>query len=208
MSNTFTAVVTDTPMAQTLPVSNALSDNACSNFSNSTTGFASLPSCPTTGTTVPIVDNIVSITYMHIVQPITATMSQPLLHTSTNIHSMQTSYFLGFEAFRDSSSLYLNQAKYISNLLVKKNMVHVKPSSTPMTIDQKLALEDSAPFPDVTLYRSTIGALQYLTSTRPDISFSVNKLSQFLKAPTQHHWSAYKRLLRYVSGTHTLGLSF
>ena len=94
------------------------------------------------------------------------------------------SYFLRFEAFKDSSDLYLNQSKYISNLLVKKNMVHVKPSSTPMTIDQKLALEDSAPFPNVTLCRSTIGVLQYLTLTRSDISLSVNKLSQFLKAPT------------------------
>ena len=90
MSNTFTAVVTDTAMALTLPVSNALSDNACSSFSNSTTGSASLPSCPATGTTVPIVDNIVSTPCTHDVQPITATMSQPLLHTSTNIHSMQT----------------------------------------------------------------------------------------------------------------------
>ncbi|RVW57333.1 Retrovirus-related Pol polyprotein from transposon RE2 [Vitis vinifera] len=90
------------------------------------------------------------------------------------------SYFLGFEAFIDSSGLYLNQAKYIFDLLIKTNMVHAKPSSTPMVLGQKLALEDSAHFPDVTLYRSTIGALQYLTLTRPDISFSVNKLSQFL----------------------------
>ena len=87
-------------------------------------------------------------------------------------------------------------------------MVHAKPSSTPMALGQKVALEDSAPFPDVTLYHSTIYALQYLTLTRPDISFSVNKLSQFLKAPTQHYWSACKCLLRYVSGTPTLGLSF
>ena len=77
-------------MALTLPVSNALSDNVCSSFSNSITGFTSLPFSPTTGTTVPIVDNIVSIPYTHVVQLITATMSQPLLHTSTNIHSMQT----------------------------------------------------------------------------------------------------------------------
>ena len=90
MSNTFTVVVTDTPMALTLPVSNALSDNACSSFSNSMIGSASLPSCPATSTIVPIVDNIVSTTCTHVVQPITATMSQPLLHTSTNIHSMQT----------------------------------------------------------------------------------------------------------------------
>ena len=87
-------------------------------------------------------------------------------------------------------------------------MVHVKSSSTPMALGQKLALEDSAHFPDVTLYCNTISALQYLTLTRPDISFSVNKLSQFLKAPTQHHWSACKCLLHYVSGTRTLGLSF
>ena len=56
------------------------------------------------------------------------------------------SYFLGFEAFRDSSDLYLNQAKYISDLLFKKNMVHAKPSSTLMALGQKLALEDSALF--------------------------------------------------------------
>ncbi|RVW69007.1 Retrovirus-related Pol polyprotein from transposon RE1 [Vitis vinifera] len=59
------------------------------------TGSASLPSCPATSTTVPIVDNIVSTTCTHVVQSITTTMSQPLLHTSTNIHSMQTRFKSG-----------------------------------------------------------------------------------------------------------------
>ena len=67
MSNTFTAVVTDTPMALTLPISNALSDNVCASFSNSTTGSTSLHSCLATGTIVPIVDNIVSTPCTHVV---------------------------------------------------------------------------------------------------------------------------------------------
>ena len=67
MYNTFTVVVTDTPMALTLSVSNVLSDNACSSFSNSTTGSASLPSYPATGTTVPIIDNMVSTPCTHVV---------------------------------------------------------------------------------------------------------------------------------------------
>ncbi|RVW86614.1 hypothetical protein CK203_045650 [Vitis vinifera] len=67
MSNTFIATVTDTPMALTLPVSNALSNNACSSFSNSIIGSVSLPSCHATSTTVPIVDNIVSTPCTHVV---------------------------------------------------------------------------------------------------------------------------------------------
>jgi histone deacetylase 1/2 len=53
-----------------------------------------------------------------------------------------------------------------------------------------------------------VGALQYLTMTRPDISYAVNKVCQFLHAPTTVHWTGAKQILRYVKGTPTIGLNF
>jgi histone deacetylase 1/2 len=61
---------------------------------------------------------------------------------------------------------------------------------------------------DSSKYRSIVGALQYLTLTRPDISYAVNKVCQYLHAPTTVHWTAAKRILRYVKHTLTVGLTF
>lgn len=65
---------------------------------------------------------------------------------------------------------------------------------------------DGDPMSNPTLYRSVLGALQYLTHTRPNISLIVNKLSQFVQQPTVVHWQGVKRILRYLKGTFEYGL--
>uniref|UniRef100_A0A803QHD5 Mitochondrial protein n=1 Tax=Cannabis sativa TaxID=3483 RepID=A0A803QHD5_CANSA len=59
---------------------------------------------------------------------------------------------------------------------------------------------------DVTLYRSSVGALQYATVTRPDLAFCVNKVCQYMHQPLLSYWTAVKRILRYVAGTLDYGL--
>ena len=62
------------------------------------------------------------------------------------------------------------------------------------------------PIQNVTQYRMVVRSLQYLAFTRPDISFAVNKLSQFMHSPTDEYWQAAKRVLRYLAGTTTHGV--
>ena len=83
--------------------------------------------------------------------------------------------------------------------LYKANMLNVKSNPTPMCQGTKIHLADSDLFEQPTLYWSIIGALQYLTLTRLDISFVVNKLSQYLQAPRVNHWKACKCILRYFN---------
>lgn len=71
---------------------------------------------------------------------------------------------------------------------------------------EQIHLNDNTPFDNITLYRSVIGALQYLTLSRADIAYPVNKLSQFLQSPTKNHWLACKRIPRYLVGSINEGI--
>ena len=85
-------------------------------------------------------------------------------------------------------------------------MQDAKPVSTPLASSSSLTLNDGTAPVDSTPYRQLTGALQYLALTRPDIAYSVNRLSQFMQSPTVTHWASLKRILRYLKGTLFYGL--
>ncbi|GAU43783.1 hypothetical protein TSUD_378080 [Trifolium subterraneum] len=88
----------------------------------------------------------------------------------------EVDYFLGIEVHhKQSGGLLLHQSKYIKDLLVKTKMENFKPIGSPMVSGYKLSKFGIDAMTDPTLYRSTVGALQYATLTRPDIAYSVNK---------------------------------
>ncbi|XP_072056283.1 uncharacterized protein [Arachis hypogaea] len=96
-------------------------------------------------------------------------------------------------------------SKYVKDLLNRVEMLEARPVTTPMASTLKLDTIGTT-FDKPFLYRSIVGGLQYATITRPDIAFSVNKVSQFMHAPLEQHWKAVKRILRYLAGTIEFGL--
>jgi len=119
----------------------------------------------------------------------------------------QLDYFLGIEVHHsDTGSLLLSQTKYIRDLLVKANMSTANGIASPMASSTKLSKYGSNHVSDPTFFRSIVGGLQYATITRPEISYSVNKVCQFMSAPLEDHWKAVKRILRYLQGTINHGL--
>nr|CAN68364.1 hypothetical protein VITISV_021899 [Vitis vinifera] len=117
-------------------------------------------------------------------------------------------FFLGIEVLNSRSSLHLSQAKYICDFLQRAGLSESKSMASPMAAGPVLSIADGTRLEDPTLYRSLVGALQYCTITRPDIAYTVNKLCQFMHAPTSTHLQVVKRVLRYLKGSLFYGLSF
>jgi histone deacetylase 1/2 len=117
-------------------------------------------------------------------------------------------YFLGIEVERSKEGLIMSQERYAADVVKHAGMEKSKPVDTPLSMTEKLSATEGVSLgpDDASRYRSVVGALQYLTLTRLDISFAINKVCQFLHAPTIVHWSAVKRILQYIHGTLSLGL--
>ncbi|BFG36388.1 hypothetical protein CerSpe_226620 [Prunus speciosa] len=151
------------------------------------------------------------------VDDIVITGSDPsLLQTFISLLSRQfdikdlgpLSYFLGLQVVSHDGALHLNQLKYVHDLLHKSNLLHAKPPSTPIAAKSVLTANDGDLLTSPTEYRELVGSLQYLTLTRPYISFAVNTVAQFMSSPRSPHMVAVKRILRYVKGTIDFGLHF
>jgi hypothetical protein len=87
------------------------------------------------------------------------------------------------------TDLLLTQTKYIYSILDKARMQGAKPNNTPMETSKLLSKFDGTTFEDPHLFRSIVGALQYITITRLDISFVVNRVAQYIHTPTSSYWA-------------------
>ncbi|RVW21065.1 Retrovirus-related Pol polyprotein from transposon TNT 1-94 [Vitis vinifera] len=117
-------------------------------------------------------------------------------------------YFLGIEKAQSNSGVVLSQMKYALDILEETGMLDCKPIDTPMDPNVKLVPGQGEPLGDPGRYRRLVGKLNYLTITRPDISFPVSVVSQFLQSPCDSHWDAVIRILRYIKSTPGQGVLY
>ncbi|CAL1372178.1 unnamed protein product [Linum trigynum] len=99
-------------------------------------------------------------------------------------------FFLGLQVKQTSTGIFINQSKYLQNMLSKFDMNNVKPCPTPMAVNLKLDKDESGIPVDENKYRGMIGSLLYLTASRPDIQHSVCLCARFQAAPKESHFKA------------------
>nr|GEW64179.1 hypothetical protein [Tanacetum cinerariifolium] len=98
-------------------------------------------------------------------------------------------------------SIFFNQSKYIKEMIKKFRLEDSKPMKTPMSSDTKLTKDEECESVDCTKYQGMIGSLLYLTTSGPDIMFSVCLCARFQEAPKTSHLEVVKRIFRYIKGT-------
>nr|GEW93321.1 retrovirus-related Pol polyprotein from transposon TNT 1-94 [Tanacetum cinerariifolium] len=116
------------------------------------------------------------------------------------------SFFLGLQILQTPKVIFLNQAKYAIESLKKYKMESCDIMDTPMVEKYKLDEDTQGKAVDPTHYRSMVGTLMYLTSSRPDWVYVVCMCARYQARPTEKHLHAVKRIFQYLRGTVNRGL--
>nr|GEX09605.1 copia protein [Tanacetum cinerariifolium] len=121
---------------------------------------------------------------------------EKMMHKKFQMSSMrELTYFLGLQVTQKDDGIFINQDKYVDEILKKFGFLTVKTASTPMETLKSLLKDENAKDVDVHLYRSMIGSLMYLTSSRPNIMFAVYACARFQVTPKVSHLHAVKESL-------------
>ncbi|GJT35313.1 retrovirus-related pol polyprotein from transposon TNT 1-94 [Tanacetum coccineum] len=118
----------------------------------------------------------------------------------------EMTFFLGLQFNQSPCGIFINQSNYMLEFLKKYGMETCDPIGTPMEIKDKLDLDQNGTLVDATKYRSMIGALMYLTSSRPDIVQATCLCAWYQAKPTEKHLKEVKRIFCYLQGTVNMGL--
>ena len=114
-------------------------------------------------------------------------------------------YFLGIEVSQVKEEIFISQRKYTKSILQKFKMMDYRSVAISLAANEKFRKDDGEKKVNISLFRSLIGSLLYLTSIRSDIMFIASLLSRFMQEPNQVHFGAAKRVLRYLQGTMDYG---
>nr|GEU82585.1 uncharacterized mitochondrial protein AtMg00810-like [Tanacetum cinerariifolium] len=136
-----------------------------------------------------------------------STEFEKLMHDKFQMSPMgELSFFLGLQVKQKSDEIFISQDKYVTEILKKFDFVTVKTTSTPIESNKPLIKDEVAEDVDVHLYKSMIGSLMYLTTSRPDITFAVCACARFQVTPNNSHLHGVKRIFRYLKVQPKLGL--
>ncbi|GJR63900.1 putative ribonuclease H-like domain-containing protein [Tanacetum coccineum] len=130
-----------------------------------------------------------------------------IMHKRFQMSSMgELTFFLGLQVKQKEDGIFISQDKYVGEILKKFGFSSIRTTSTPMETNKALTKDEEGEDVDVHLYRSMIGSLMYLISSRPDIMVLVCACSRFQVQPKVSHLNAVKRIFRYLKGQPKLGL--
>ncbi|GJS95595.1 putative ribonuclease H-like domain-containing protein [Tanacetum coccineum] len=132
---------------------------------------------------------------------------EKLMHEKFQMSSIgELTFFLGLQVQQKKDGIFISQDKYVVEILKKFRFTEVKTASTPMETQKPLLKDEDGEEVDVHMYRSMIGSLMYLTSSRPDIMFAVCAYARYQFKPKVSHLHAVKRIFKYLKGQPKLGL--